>query len=282
MLKALFYYIKKLVGGDMPRARNPNREKAKDIYINHKGNIELVEIAKKLNIPSGTIRGWKNKDKWDNELNGTFPKDTERPKRKNESKSKPKLEKELEQLQSSDLNDKQRLFCIYYVKYFNATKAYQKAYGAEHNTSMVNGCKLLSKPKVADEIKRLKSEKLNGAFLEKEDILQKFIDIAFADITDYVEFGQKEQVVGKDDKGNPVNAVLNYIDFKESSAVDGTIISEVKKGRSGASIKLVDKMKALEFLAKHMGLLDAATKERLQIEQEVLELRKKELENKSW
>ncbi|WP_407314644.1 phage terminase small subunit-related protein [Desulfosporosinus sp. SB140] len=32
----------------------------------------MVEIASQLNLPSGTIRGWKNKDKWDEQLNGTF------------------------------------------------------------------------------------------------------------------------------------------------------------------------------------------------------------------
>ena len=36
--------------------------------------------------------------------------------------------------------------------------------------------------------------------------------------------------------------------------VDGTIITEVKQGRDGASIKLADRMKALEWLADHMDL----------------------------
>ena len=36
--------------------------------------------------------------------------------------------------------------------------------------------------------------------------------------------------------------------------VDGTILSEVKQGRNGASIKLADRMKALDWLSKHMNL----------------------------
>ncbi len=70
----------------MARARSPNRDKAFEIYKEHDGNIDLVKIAEILNISPGTVRGWKNKDKWDNKLNGTFQKksakDTERSNKK--------------------------------------------------------------------------------------------------------------------------------------------------------------------------------------------------------
>ncbi|MDO4272696.1 MAG: phage terminase small subunit [Eubacteriales bacterium] len=65
----------------MPRARDPNREKAFELYKGHNGNIDLVEIASQLNLSPGTIRGWKSKDKWDGLLNGTLQKNTERSKR---------------------------------------------------------------------------------------------------------------------------------------------------------------------------------------------------------
>ncbi len=66
----------------MARQRNPNREKAFEIYIKHKGKIDLVEIASQLDISAGTVRGWKSKDKWEQKLNGTFQLNTERSKRK--------------------------------------------------------------------------------------------------------------------------------------------------------------------------------------------------------
>ena len=47
----------------MPRARDPNRSKAYQIYADAGGKIDLVEIASQLNISSGTVRGWKSKDK---------------------------------------------------------------------------------------------------------------------------------------------------------------------------------------------------------------------------
>lgn len=41
-----------------------------------------MEIAEQLDLPAGTIRGWKAKDDWDKRLNGALPKDTERSKQR--------------------------------------------------------------------------------------------------------------------------------------------------------------------------------------------------------
>lgn len=66
----------------MPRSRDPNRDRAFEIYRKSGGKIDLVEIASQLNLSPGTIRGWKSKDDWECLLNGTLRKNTERSKRK--------------------------------------------------------------------------------------------------------------------------------------------------------------------------------------------------------
>lgn len=68
----------------MPRARDPNRDKAFEIYKDKNGDIDLINISKILQIPAGTIRGWKAKDRWDEKINsGTLrKKQSERSKRK--------------------------------------------------------------------------------------------------------------------------------------------------------------------------------------------------------
>jgi len=48
-------------GGDMPRASNEKKAEAEKLF--NKG-MKLVDIAKKLGIPEGTIRSWKNRGKW--------------------------------------------------------------------------------------------------------------------------------------------------------------------------------------------------------------------------
>lgn len=66
----------------MGRARDPNRDKAFEIYSENNGNIELIEIAERLGVSAGTVRGWKSKDKWEPKIKGTFQKrNTERSKK---------------------------------------------------------------------------------------------------------------------------------------------------------------------------------------------------------
>lgn len=222
----------------MPRQRSPNRDRAFEIYREHGGGVELIEIANQLDVPEGTVRGWKNKDKWDSKLNGAFQKNTER--------SKPKIrivteEKSLVEsvIENEALTEKQRLFCLYYVKYFNATKAYQKAYECSYETAGSNGYALLQNTAIKAEIKRLKQNRLNQAMLDPEDIFQKYMDIAFADMNDYMMI-QNGMVL-----------------LKDSDSFDGSLIKKISSGKVD-SIELHDRMKALDWLANHM---DMATEE---------------------
>ena len=180
-------------------------------------------------------------------------------------KKKP-TESEVESVtENSDLTDKQRLFCIYYIRSFNATKAYQKAYACNYETAMAAGARMLGNVKVKEEIMRLKQGRLNREFLSESDIFQKYMDIAFADITDYMTFGTEEVPVmamygpvkikdPETGEEKQLTKIVNTVRFKNSSEVDGTILAEVKQGKDGASIKLSDRMKALQWLSDHMNM----------------------------
>lgn len=243
----------------MARAPDKRIEQAKTMYL--KG-MKLVEIASQLNLPEGTVRRWKSTHRWDNERSD---KKSERSHQEKEKKKKADENEVIQVMENPDLTDKQRLFCIYYVRCFNATKAYQKAYGCSYEIANVEGYKNLVKPSIKAEILRLKQERLNREFLSEADIFQKYMDIAFADITDYLTFGTEEvpvmslygPVKTKDPETGEekmLTKVINKVHFRDSLDVDGTIISEVKQGKDGASIKLSDRMKALEWLSGHMNM----------------------------
>lgn len=247
----------------MARAPNKKAEQAKAMYL--KGT-KLVDIANQLDIPEGTVRRWKYTYKWDSERSDKKNERSEKKKSKGEKAAESGQEEDFE---NPELTDKQQLFCCLYVKCFNATKAYQKAYGVSHQTAMAAGPRMLGNVRVKEEIKRLKQNRINREMIDEHDILQRYIDIAFSDITDYLEFGQEQvQVMSmygpvevKDPETGekkPLMKTVNTVRFKESSEVDGTIISEVKQGKDGASIKLADRMKALQWLSDHM---DMATEE---------------------
>lgn len=257
----------------MARAPDERIEQAKAMYL--KG-MKLVEIASQLSIPEGTVRRWKCTHKWDNERSDKKANVRKRKKEEN-SKNKKAIADEVDQvLENTDLTDKQRLFCLHYIRCFNATKAYKKAYGCSYDVANSEGYKLLVNPCIREEIQRLKKNRLNREMLDESDIFQKYMDIAFSDITDYVTFGQEEVPVMamygpveiKDEetgKKVPLTKRINVVKFKESSEVDGTLITEVKQGRDGASIKLADRMKALDWLAEHMDM--ATEEQRAKIDQ---------------
>lgn len=235
------------------------KEKAYELY---KSERKLKDIAKELEISEGTLRSWKSREKWDGSKAKTLQQKNATLQRK-KATIKNVIEdikvKEINQvIEVEDLSDKEQLFCLCYIRCFNATKAYMKAYGVKYEVAAVCGCRLLKKEKIKNTIKELKQNRMNRELLSEEDIFQKYMDIAFADISDYLYWGQEEVPVMAEDEetGEKVQLMqkVNVVRFKESVDVDGTLISEVKQGRNGVSIKLADRMKALEWLAEHMDL----------------------------
>lgn len=259
-------------------ARAPN-EKLNKAYALYQKGYKLVDIAKELDIPDGTVRRWKKTYNWDSERSDKKEVKSERSKKKkvNKKSSKEELiaEEVKEILQNTELTDKQRLFCIYYNKCFNATKAYQKAYQVDYDTANAHGYKLLLNVVVKDELQKLKQAKLNRAMLSEDDIFQKYIDIAFADITDFLEFGNEEV------EGEFGQYTRSYVNIKNSFEVDGTLISEVSQGKDGVKVKLQDKMRALQWLSDRMDLLPTATRIKLDNEQKKLDniLNKRDKDN---
>lgn len=256
----------------MPRQRSPDSIKAEELY---RTGMNLVDIARELGKPEGTVRRWKSTQKWD-EQKSERSETKANVRNSNNVNTNEAIADEVRQvIDNPELTDKQRLFCLKYVRCFNATKAYQKAYGCSYDVANAEGYKLLVNPRVKKEIQNLKQNRLNREMLSESDIFQKYMDIAFADITDFVEFGREEVPVMsmygpleiKDDETGEkkkVTKVINTVRFKEYTEVDGTIITEVKQGRDGASIKLADRMKALDWIAEHMDL--ATEKQRAEID----------------
>ncbi len=263
-----------------------NWEKIKQEYIENCKTVKLNYLAKKYGVKPGTLRSRKNRERWDDELTGRKERENvatgedvatgKATQRKNVATDK-QIEEyiDTQDLENSNLTEKQKLFCFYYVKYWNAKKAAIKA-GYSKNYPAEIGHQLLHKTKVNKEIDRLKKQIRQGVNMEAMAVLQKYIDIAFADITDFTEFGIKELVLRGDKDGNPVTKTVNYVSFKDSSEVDGTIITEVKQGKDGVAIKLADKMKALEKLELYFDLLPDKWKRKL--EEEKLEVQKKRLD----
>ena len=242
------------------KARSPDKQKlAKLDYIN---GMKQKDIATKHDIPINTLKSWIKRHNWKGD------------------KVAPQTEKvaplkiEVQEIDNPELNDKQILFCIEYLKCFNATKAYQRVYKCSYATAMTEGHRLKNSPKISQEIERLKNKMFADTKIDTRAVLQKWIDIAFADIGDYLTFGQEE----RETESGKIYTV-NTVKLKDSAELDTSIVTEVKEGREGVSVKLADKMKALDYLSKYD--IHLSEKERKRLEVEKLRLTNKELEKES-
>jgi phage terminase small subunit len=244
--------------------------------------ITLAALAEKHGIKLGTLKSRKSREGWSR---GSPKKDATKQPKKDASIKKvatlksDEVNNKTDQfepvVESDELTDKQRLFCMYYVKYWNAGKAAKKAgYECSYPNGFYEiGSQLLKKTQVKIKIDESKRNIAENTSLETMAVLQKYIDIAFADITDFVEFGQKEMPELDhngdpmvDEYGEEITYAYSFVHLKNHEEVDGSLITEVKKGKDGVSVKLADKMRALEFLSKYTDLLSDNDKKRLQEE----------------
>ena len=273
----------------MARAPNKKVNKAYELF---KEGYKLKDIASKLEVAEGTVRSWKKRYNWESATQRKNKCNVAKENKKNNSRKKdikePIAEEVKEVLENTELTDKQRLFCIYYIKRFNATKAYQKAYQCSYETALVAGPRLLGNVRIQEEVKSLKEGKLNKIMLNEEDIFQKYMDIAFSDIGDYLSFKKvRKNKWTKNKDGEDIPVInpetgeqdyfeYNFVELNNSKELDTSILQEVSEGKDGVKIKLQDKMKALQWLADHIGI--ATDKQKAELEVLKSKVNKKDLE----
>ncbi len=164
---------------------------------------------------------------------------------------------------NDEFTEKQKLFCEEYLIDLNATQAAIRA-GYSENTAMEQGYQLLQKTSVCERIQHLMDERHERTKIEADKVLEDIAKITSSKITDFLEIIEKNVVIGyeKDKDGDrdytkPITQKKKVVDVKETIKMNPEAIpaiSEVKKTKHGISIKLYDKLKALELLGKHLKL----------------------------
>jgi phage terminase small subunit len=261
----------------MPRERDPSRERAFELWRDSSGKLDLVEIATQLGISAGTVRGWKSKDRWEERIGMERSNTRSVPKRSERSKQHRTVS-----LIAAGLTEKQRLFVFEYLRDFNATRA-AMAVGYSKKTAYSIGWELLRNPEVQAEIKRQKEIRAEELGLDVKRIIAELMKIAFTDISDILEFGQRDEPVFDENgaliinphTGMPYTQKRNFVVLKNADEVDSTVIGEVKQTKEGVSVKLHDKMRALEKLERYIPYL--TEEEKLRIEKLKVDIKSAEL-----
>ena len=225
--------------------------------------MKYKDIATKYGVSMNTVKSWKKRYAWSRNKKTECIQKRCTQNKKGAHKKEAVAEDVSQVVINDELTDQQQLFCLYQSRMFNYTKAYMKAYpGCTYASAAVLGSRLMKNQVIRKEIEQLKQNHMNRELLKQEDIFQKYMDIAFADVTDYVSFGRENiQVMGA---FGPVMVENKETGEKEVLEKEVNTV-KFKQSEEGASIKLVDKMKALQWLADHMDI--ATVEQKAKIEQ---------------
>lgn len=90
-----------------------------------------------------------------------------------------------------ELNEKQKLFCIEYLKDFNGLRAYKTVYWWGDNTAKVNASKLLTKTNIQDYLWSKVQKKLDKA--------EVWVDYVLDNLHQIVEIGMWRQKIETED-----------------------------------------------------------------------------------
>lgn len=154
------------------------------------------------------------------------------------------------------LTPKRQRFVNEYLKDLNATQAAIRA-GYSKRTAYVIGPRLKEEPEVKAAIEAAIARRNKRLEVDQDKIVRELAKVAMADIKDYLSFRTEKTQVGVDDEGSPVFDYKPVIELVPSENVDGTIIQEVSLSQKGIfTFRLQDKLKALELLARHLGMLN--------------------------
>lgn len=154
------------------------------------------------------------------------------------------------------LTTKQQLFANEYIVDLNATQAAIRA-GYSKRTAGSIGHELLKKPEIQGAIQEAMDERAKRTEITADLVLQELRKIATADIKDLLEYRTEKTVAGYDEDGQPVFDYRQVIELKPSDQIDGALVQEVKLTDNGTlSLKVHDKLAALDKLARHLGIFD--------------------------
>ena len=222
-------------------------EKYELAELDYIGGMKYKDIAKKYEISVNTVKSWKQRYNWTREKRNS--RNTEKEcAHKNIKVCTQKIKgaavaddrenrQQAEEAKKSVLDERKKLFCLFYSQTFNAAQSYQKAYDCAQNTSRAHGYELLQNVDIKNEIDRLTELKRQQLIAKESDFVELQMRIAFADAGDYYEIKE------------------NKIVLKDSERTDTQLIREAKALKDGgASIKLYDKQKAIDWLTKYFLL----------------------------
>lgn len=141
------------------------------------------------------------------------------------------------------MTEKQKRFCEEYLIDLNATQAAIRA-GYSSKTANVIGSENLAKPNIRAHIDKAMAERSKRTGVTADRVVRELARIAFVNAPDVIDM---DDATIRENANIDDTAVIASVKVKKIPTEEGMGIER--------EIKLADKLKALELLMKHTGML---------------------------
>ena len=148
-------------------------------------------------------------------------------------------------------NPKHERFAHELAKGITAEEAYRLA---GYAPSLKNAQRLKSNEGIRSRVEELLSQAAQKAGITVERVLSEYAKIAFADITEAVDWGDAIAITDPDTNEVTLTQGVALIPAKSLPKKVSAAISEVKQTKEGLSVKFHSKTAALEALGKHLKM----------------------------
>lgn len=252
-------------------------DEAKSDYL---AGMKYKDIAQKYGVALNTVKSWKTRNGWQRK-NATKRKSMRTKSKSMHTKHKkvapslppPELPK------SDELNDRQKAFCLYYLQRYNATWAYQKAYGGSYESALAHGPRLVGNGRIKSYLSKLKEQQSKELYVTATDILRSYLHQATSDITDVLSFrtvkhmefykirdkkgpyedsGGRFRYVPKIDPETGKQAFYyeNVIELKDSENIDTSSVKSIRVDKGQPVVEMYDKQRAMNVLLDRLSAKD--------------------------
>lgn len=249
-----------------------------DAEKDYLAGMKYKDIATKYGVSLNTVKSWKSRNGWQRGATSKkgAHKKTKRVHTKKQKVAQARSPDVIDELVNNDeLKDRQKAFCLYYLQRYNATWAYQQAYGVDYETASVNGSKMLRNTKVKKQLTELKKQQSAELYATANDIMLSYLKQAHSDVTDVLEFktvkrlswnkipddtGPYEDANGHyrlDPKIDPETGEQafyyeNLVLLKDSNEIDTSNIKSIRINDGEAVVEMYDKQKAMKELLERL------------------------------
>lgn len=253
-----------------------------DAEKDYLSGMKYKDIAEKYGVSLNTVKSWKSRNGW--QRDATKKKGAHKNQKRVHTKKQkvaqvrsPDVIDEL--VENDELKDRQKAFCLYYLQRYNATWAYQKAYGVDHETALRAGPRLLGNVGVKKQLTELKKQQSAELYATANDIMLGYLKQAYSDVTDVLEFktvkrlkwnkvpddtGEYEDANGHyrlDPKIDPETGEQafyyeNLVLLKDSNEIDTSNIKSIRINDGEAVVEMYDKQRAMKELLERLPNAD--------------------------